>query len=177
MPTPTTADDFDGDFAGFLEGYKYQPNLTACLDGLCGTEFTQAVINEIVLWKVDRFVELGDELLHEIESLKLLNPGEHLKASPLLESLLQVRGIDLPMASTLMRFRNPGVFQIIDRHAYRAVYGLKYPLYTSSSLTKKIGVYFDFLDEIIKLCSRKLLKFETVDRVLYQFDKAKNGTL
>ena len=81
------------------------------------------------------------------------------------------------MASTFLRFRNPVVFQIIDRHAYRAVYGRDYKLYTQTSLKKKIEVYFGYLDDLRSLCEKNGLKFETVDRVLYVFDKETNGGL
>ena len=81
------------------------------------------------------------------------------------------------MASTFLRFRNPAVFQIIDHHAYRAIFGSDYPLHTSSSAVRKTAIYFDYLDELVKLCNRKKLKFEKVDRVLYEFDKANNGKL
>jgi thermostable 8-oxoguanine DNA glycosylase len=63
------------------------------------------------------------------------------------------------------------VFQIIDRHAYRALYGRDYRLYTQSSAKQKIKVYFDYLDDLHSLCDQKRLKFETVDRVVYVFDK------
>src|SRR5579863_6610921 len=168
MPPPMKAGEFDGDLSEFLNQYKYQPRLTARLDSLDGVGFTQDLVNEIVLWKVNRFVELDDDLLRKIECVKELNPGEHRDAEPLIDLLLIVRGFDLPMASTLLRVRNPSVFQIIDSHAYRAVHGKRYPLYTSSLRKNKISVYFDYIDELIKLCTRKTLKFETIDRVLYQ---------
>jgi thermostable 8-oxoguanine DNA glycosylase len=115
--------------------------------------------------------------LRQIEALKLLTPGDHKQAESVLISLLGVTGVDLPMASAILRFRNPAIFQIIDRHAYRAIYGSHYPLYTASSISTKIKTYFDYLEELVKLCDRKKLAFTTVDRVLYQFDKDKNGKL
>ena len=85
--------------------------------------------------------------------------------------------MDLPMASTILRFVNPEVFQIIDRHAYRAVYEKKYPLYTSTPTEKKLSVYFDYIDELIKLCEFRAIAFTTIDRLLYIFDKKNNGKL
>jgi hypothetical protein len=67
------------------------------------------------------------------------------------------------------------VFQIIDRHAYRAVYGEDYPNTTVAA--RKIDTYFRYLDDLLKLCEQRKLDFDTVDRVLYQFDKKKNGKL
>jgi len=117
------------------------------------------------------------EQLRRVDALLQLKPGEHEQARSVLEELLQVHGVDLPMASTFLRFRNPSVFQIIDRHAYRALYGRDYKLYPQTSLQKKIAVYFAYLDDLRSLCGQKGLKFETADRVLYMFDKKTNGGL
>ncbi len=67
------------------------------------------------------------------------------------------------------------MFQIIDQHAFRALYGSDFPKTTVAE--RKIKCYFDYLDELLKLCNLKMLKFETVDRVLYEFDRANNGKL
>ena len=95
----------------------------------------------------------------------------------MLEELLDAHGVDLAMASTFLRFRNPSVFQIIDRHAFRAIYGRDYKMYPATSPKKKIEVYFAYIDELRSLCDAKGLRFETVDRILYEFDKKTNGSL
>lgn len=117
MPTTVTAGDFNGDLSKFLHEYKYQPKLTRKLDDLEGVNFTPDLLNEIVLWKVNRYVSLDGDQLHRIDGLATLKPGEHGRARLILEELLDAHGVDLPMASTFLRFRNPSVFQIIDRHA------------------------------------------------------------
>ena len=81
------------------------------------------------------------------------------------------------MASTFLRFRNRKAFQIIDRHAYRAVWGKDYPLYSSSSDDAKIDLYFGYLDGLFGLAESKKVDFENLDRVLYVFDKEVNGKL
>ena len=81
------------------------------------------------------------------------------------------------MASTLLRFRNPETFQIIDRHAYRAVYGDDYPLSSGSSDEAKIVLYFRYLGDLAKLARTRNLEFRTLDRLLYVFDKHTNGKL
>jgi hypothetical protein len=83
----------------------------------------------------------------------------------------------LPMASTLLRFRNPDVFQIIDRHAYRAVYRKDSPLYPQSSVKAKIDLYFRYLDDLVELAVSKRVEFRMLDRALYEFDKRNNGPL
>ncbi len=173
----TRASDFEGDLSQFLREYRYQPSLTSRLDGLGELKLTPEVLNEIVLWKVNRFVSLDQRQLDGIDGLRHLEPGEHRKAHSVIEHLLATHGVDLPMASTFLRFRNPSVFQIIDRHAFRALYGRDYKLTTQTSPKRKIDVYFTYLDDLLRLCCQRGLQFDTADRVLYVFDKRHNGSL
>jgi len=176
MPIPVRASEYSGNLSEFLNGYEYQPKLTPKLDDLEGVNFTPELVNEIVLWKVNRYVSLDDDQLHRIDALATLKPGEHRAAGSILRELLDTHGVDLAMASTFLRFRNPSVFQIIDRHAYRAIYGPEHKMQTTKAL-KKIEIYFAYIDDLRRLCESKHLRFETVDRVLYVFDKKKNGSL
>jgi hypothetical protein len=50
--------DFKGDLADFRREYNCQRDLTKRLDDLADFNFTRELINEIVLWKVNRFVSL-----------------------------------------------------------------------------------------------------------------------
>jgi hypothetical protein len=173
----TTAGGFRGSLSQYLFAYDHEPRLTGQLDKLQGTEFTQDLINEIVLWKVNRYVSLTPDLLRQIGQLRRLKSKEHRKGEPVLTALLGCRGVDLAMASTILRFRNPAVFQIVDRHAYRAIYGRAYPLSTKCAADRKVSLYFDYVDALVSLCAAKGLAFESIDRVLYKFDQAKNGKL
>src|SRR5207249_3820026 len=115
------ASEFDGELSDFLYRYKYLPELTKRLDDLENVNLTAELLDEIVLWKLNRYVTLDGDQLRSLDSLRELKVGQLRHARSVLEELLGVRGVDLPMASTFMRFRNPMVFQIIDRHAYRAL--------------------------------------------------------
>lgn len=168
---------YPDELSSFLIHYKYIPALTKKLDNLQNKILDQGIINEIVLWKVNRYVEIPEAIFSELDKAKELKNGQHRNAEDLLIALFQVRGIDLPMASTLLRFGNPEVFQIIDRHAYRAIFGKTYSLYTSSNINKKVNIYFNYIDELIELCKLKNLEFRTIDRLLYVFDKQINGSL
>jgi len=169
--------DYKSDIKKFLTDYNYQNELTKYLDDLEQKNFDQSLMNEIVLWKLNRYVFSNKQILNEIDTLIKLRKGQHRKSKEILEKLIEIRGVDLPMASTILRFRNPDVFQIIDRHAYRAIYGVKYPLYSSSSNPQKIEVYFEYLDKLLDLSQNKGLDFRTLDRLLYEFDKQLNGEL
>ena len=171
------AQEWSDDLTKFLEDYRYQPNLTPKLDALTTTPFDQNVVNEIVLWKVNRYAPLEPEALEALNGLKEISHKKHRTAEDALRTLLRQPGIDLPMASTLMRFRNPSTFQIIDRRAYRAVNGDDYPLYSTSGAKRKADLYFDYLDKLIELATEKGIEFRHLDRILYVFDKQNNGAL
>jgi len=172
-----TAQDHKGDLSKFLEDFTYQPNLTRKLDNLPDSPFSQEIINEIVLWKVNRYAQIDDLVRSDLHTLRTLKAGEHGKGKKVLLQLLECSGVDLPMASTILRFQNANVFQIIDSHAYRAVLGEAYPLYSASSTKRKISTYFDYLDALHRLARSSTALFRDLDRILYIFDKEKNGTL
>lgn len=163
--------------AGHLERYRYQPTLTAKLDSKRGQLFSQEVVNEIVLWKVNRYAAIPDSLLRDLHELGRLEPRQHRVGKSVVLALLQCRGVDLPMASTFLRFQNPAAFQIIDRHAFRAAFGKPYPLYPTSPPKRKAAIYFEYLDLLGELADGTDLRFEDLDRALYMFDKAENETL
>lgn len=173
----STISDYEKDAMVFLSNYNYQPNLTAKLDNLEQIAFDQTLLNEIILWKVNRYATISEDLLQGIDSLNKFKHGQHRKGEKVLSDLLKVKGVDLAMASTILRFRNPDVYQIIDRHAYRAIYGAKYPLYPASPSYRKIELYFEYLDKLVQISKQKGLKFRTLDRLLYEFDKQLNGKL
>jgi len=171
------AEEWEGALADFLKDYRYQRELTVHLDGLGSQPFAQDVINEIVLWKLNRYAKLSPSALEALNSVTDTQPKAHRTAKAALATLLGEPGVDLAMASTFLRFRNTKAFQIIDRHAYRAVYGEDYPLYSSSSDDAKIDLYFRYLDRLFAFADSKKVDFKILDRVLYVFDKQVNGKL
>ena len=56
--------------------------------------------------------------INTISSWKVLNKE---KTCEILTSLLKTKGVQLAMASTILRFRNPNIFQIIDQRVYRVI--------------------------------------------------------
>jgi hypothetical protein len=160
----------------YLKRLNYQQELTRRLDKIQAT-FDQHTVNEIVLWKVNRYAPLDYGAFKALESSRYIKRGEHASATSHVITLLEQRGVDLPMASTLLRFRNPTAFQIIDRRAYRAFYGKGYPLYSASSVETKLQVYFEYLENLLDLCEQFKLDFTQIDRMLYVFDKEENGAL
>lgn len=155
--------------------YKYQPELTEILDGI-DTDFNQDIINQIVLWKVNRYAPI------DVETMKLINriskKDTEIDIALLGEILLRLlhsdqKGIRLAMASAILRFKNPKIFQIIDQRAYRFVCGkeLKYDLKDKNS---QICLYTDYLSKLKEACKLYNVDFENADRVFYAMDKKNN---
>lgn len=169
------AENWEGNWQSFLEGYKVYPALTEKLDSP-DLSFTQESINEIVLWKLGRYAEIPTDVLDQLNDLRVLPVGEHEKGEAILKALLSINGVRLPMASTFLRFANPKVFQIIDRHLWRAVYGTKCPNF-SKKPDECSQVYFPYLADLHTLCGKIQIKFSDADRILFEFDKRENPPL
>lgn len=89
--------------------YYYQNELTQKLDNYLQL-FNQDVINEIVLWKVNRFAKIGDGTLRLINDIDNKTGEINIeKTKEILKKLLLIKGIQLPMASTILRFRNNNI--------------------------------------------------------------------
>lgn len=160
-----------------LENYQYHPELTKKLDAMTAEDFNQEMLFEIVLWKLSRYPYLQPEIFGELKEIATLGPKEHREAEPILRKLLASPGIRLPMASTILRFLNPTVFQIIDDRAYRVLRPGE-PLYPDKPVSGKrfekylvnsTAIYFEYLDTLHEVVSEKL-PFELADRILYQLD-------
>ena len=164
------------------EGFDYQKELTVKLDKT-KSQFNQELINEIVLWKVNRYSLFNSILINEINTIsswKVLNKE---KTREILTSLLKTKGVQLAMASTILRFRNPNVFQIIDQRAYRVIKGdpLKLSQIKDTSrettINKQIDIYLEYLEAIREKCKKLDVDFYDADRVLYILDKNINKSV
>lgn len=168
-------DDIWGDEPRLLmKEYDYQSELTEKLDKLKPSDFNREKLYEIVLWKLNRFPQIEDALLLKIQGLSELSSESHRKSKTVLEELLSCHGIRLPMASTILRFINPKVFQIIDDRVFRVLslegkMPVKPPKVDKEYLRKCCDVYFNYLDELHKVCNLSL-PFEESDRILYLLD-------
>ena len=157
--------------------FDYQPVLTNRLDKH-SDEFDQSVINQIILWKVNRYADLPNEL---IEKLNSIDPTDDILdvhiTREIIHDLLQVKGVRLAMASTILRFRNPKVYQIIDQRVFRVLYKKQFKVSTSLSKAKvdeQVNLYIQYLSDLRKACIQLNINFEDADRVLYNADKRLN---
>lgn len=162
-------------FAIFKDSFNYQPKLTKQLDS-ASESFSQQLINEIVLWKINRYVELPKDLLESLNGIRSLRSGQHRDGETELRNLLACKGVRLPMASTILRFANPNVFQIFDRHICRAMEG-ECAAVSPKKPEVAVEKYWKFLDDLVKLCKTLGIPFKSADRILYSFDKKENPPL
>ena len=135
--------------------YNFQPQLTKKLDNHSG-DFTEQTLLEIVLWKTNRYPAISTDLLDDINDLRKGYSGG--KARKLLRKLLELKGFDLPMASTVLRFAVPDELQIIDQRVYRFIIEkdcLKIPF----NIEQKIELYFDYIDQLKSICQKKSFLF------------------
>lgn len=155
------------------DDYKFQPELTSILDEI-DQDFDQNIINQIVLWKVNRYSQLDEStllLLNRINRHDLIINIDH--TEEILRHLLSTKGIQLAMASTILRFKNPNVYQIIDQRVYRFIYGEIMPKYFSS-IDIQITLYMEYLEKLREVCKHKQIDFVLADRILYDLDKKYN---
>lgn len=158
------------------EKYNFQPELTERLD-LISSDFDQEIVNQIVLWKVNRYAEIDNETLSLINTIDRndSNINESLTIN-ILEKLLLTKGVKLAMASTILRFKNPKIYQIIDQRVYRLIYGKNIPTYFSN-IEKQVSLYLEYLKQLKIICKEKNINFEQSDRILYQLDKDENSKI
>ena len=157
--------------------YDYLPQITPMLDSHDG-DFDQAIMNKIVLWKVNRYPIIDDAILQELNGIKKTDESILPVALKLLiVKLLSCHGVQLPMASTILRFKNPKLFQIIDQRVYRLIYEKKMKLpgsYNKTNLEKLADLYLQYLKDLRTKCAELNIPFEKADKILWMADKRIN---
>lgn len=175
MPAKQKAIKFDPDEHKLNFRFDYQPNETVVLKKLKCKPLSRDDIRQIVLWKLNRVVNIPDDLLRTMgdwAARKSLDANAP-EVRTVLQQLVGCTGIGYPMASAILKFMRPDVFPIIDVRAYRAITGQK--LRSNQYTTEKYLKYIASLRAIQK--KKGIKKFETVDEQLYCFDKKFNGKI
>ena len=153
-----------------LENYNYSPELTPKLDRLDG-EFDQDIINEIVLWKINRYAKIPHEVLNLLNKIKKTDKilNEELTRE-ILRGLLNAHGVRLPMASTILRFKNPNIYQILDQRVYRYIHPEHKEYVHNNNILEQIELYINYLKSLNQICSEYNIEFQNADRILYLMD-------
>jgi hypothetical protein len=174
---------FDSDFTIVQEDekYDYQNYLTEKLDNT-SFPFNQKIINEIVLWKVNRYANIDNDTLKSLNDICPTSQKLDVeKTKIVLTKLIQKKGIRLPMASTILRFKNKYIYQIIDQRAYRIIYeNKKLKLKkdsNDSNIEDNINLYIQYLNDLKIVCEKLEIPFEKSDRILYMADKRINKNI
>lgn len=158
-----------------IEKYNYQPALTEKLDNLKNGIIDEKTLLEIFLWKTDRYPDLDKIDFIKLNSLNSTKPENFRECEEVLRDLISIKGFGLAMASTILRFRNPQVFPIIDRRAYRVLMDDdKLSIHHATSIDKQIDIYFNYVEKVHQFVKEKGVDLSIVDRVLYIFDKEAN---
>lgn len=169
-----------------IDKFEYQGNLTKKLDSLSG-DFDEIVLNQIVLWKVNRYPLICDSTISVLNKIgdkqsnfSLDNEKDREIASKALKLLLKSNGVKLAMASTILRFKNPNWFQIFDERVCRALYGKK-PNEAFSCFKAKEGrtnatieFYFKYLKDLKNRAKELDVEYSMADRVFWLTDKKLN---
>lgn len=170
----------DKDFKILNSDYQfdYQIELTAKLD-FGKALFDQNVLNEIVLWKVNRYAKFEKSLIDEINSIdSTIEQLDIQKTTRVLRMLLKTKGVQLPMASIILRFRNPKTYQIIDQRVFRIIYeGKEFKVsnyLNEKNIQNQIDLYLKYLIDLRAVCSKLDIRFEHSDRILFMADKRLN---
>lgn len=153
--------------------FKYEEELTRYLDNKRKEPFDETDILKITLWKVARYPHVDNDLLQKLNRIAfvkdLSNDEDRRLTEEVLAELLKCKGVRLPMASTYLRFRNPNVFQIIDRHVWYQVYGYEY--LEKRDIKDRINDYFEYLEKLRAQAKKDNVKFFDADRYYYKIDK------
>lgn len=175
-----------------IDSYEFQPELTLMLDKQTDN-FDECVLNLIVLWKVNRYPTISEETIRCLNKIGNRYSGFSLKkeddkqlARDTIKALLNSKGVKLPMASTILRFRNPLCFQIFDERVCRVIYGQ--PSKTvidcfkcktgKKGITAEIDFYFEkYLAKLTETCASLGIKFDQSDRILWLTDKSINKNI
>jgi len=150
---------------------SYDNTLTKLLDNHNGV-IDQNFINNVVLWKVNRYAEVDHETQTLLQTVKNSPTRSNPNIRLTLHKLLKTKGIKLAMATTILRFIKPSLFQLIDQRVYRVMYG--YELKIPYNNDAKIDLYFKYLDDLELLCKQYMVKWEEADRYFYKLDQILN---
>lgn len=174
------------EYQEILQRFQYEDDRDVCqrLANIEKADFQQNrdIINQIVLWKLNRSVNVSDDTLTELNSLEYLkSPLESLKdkkVKSLIGKLLSSKGIKLAVASAILHFYYPDIFPIIDQRSYRELYGEEFPVYSDKNKEEKyVTVYLQYVKDCYEYQQSNCpeVPFSYIDKVLYQIDKEKGN--
>ena len=160
--------------------FKYQIGLTEKLDS-SKLNFDQNILNEIVLWKVNRYANFPESIIKSLNKIENSDTILDEKLTrEILSSLLVLKGVALAMASTILRFKNKNIYQIIDQRVYRIIYGTELKITKPKKkveIENQMNLYLRYLEDLKKISIKLKIDYSKADRILYMADKRVNKKL
>lgn len=160
-----------------LDDYKYDSD-SVIINRIAKNDFTDEtesadIINSIVLWKINRQVDIKHDLIQEIKelskNLKSYKDFSNYKIGvrDRFNDLLGCKGVRAAMASTILKMFMPEALPIIDKRAYREIYREDMPDKISGDK------YVDYVEKVITQYNKisGIIEFSDMDKLLYQYDK------
>ena len=134
------------------------------------------ILNAIVLWKINRQIELDFETIEHLNTIasSVATPEQalaHKDVTWLVERLIGSKGVGLPVASAILKQYCTQAFPIIDQRAFFTLHRQRL------SLNAGADTYLEYIKDCADIASRYGIPFEKVDEVLYQLDKESGRTL
>lgn len=165
----------------YLEGYNYNLNekeelikLSHEIKNNSERHLSLEDLRRVVLWKLNRIIYIDESLLSDLNSLAKSKGKniENQEIKRIIRELLNSTGVQLPMASTILKFLRSDIFPIIDIRAYRALFGEKKNL--GENCKNKFEIYVGYIKRLKEISKETGINFDKIDEGLYQFDKKEN---
>ena len=172
-------------FKEILQRYSYadDKNIIDRIKNCSGTNESENrdIINSIVLWKINRQVDIGAKLFNAIKSINvtfLTFESKEQEVKSIIRNLLDIKGVRIAMASTILKMFYPKVFPIVDQRAYRELMGKELPAFYGAKANEKfVEMYYQYIKDCHqynkKFCPE--IEFENIDKILYQLDLEKGN--
>lgn len=154
--------------------FKYNDSETQLLKAENYLNLSRSDLFRIALWKIDRVINVPDDLLLELRNLSKDSSLQYDSdfSIDIIKKLVSCDGVGYPMASTFLKFIRPDIYPIIDVRSLRALTGKKFQYYQYN-----IKLYLWYTEELMKIAKLHKLKLHQVDEQLYEFDKKFNGNI
>lgn len=147
----------------------------------CSTQENQDILNEIMLWKTNRIITVSDEIIKTIIGWEFQYPLEAARnegVHDIFQELLGAKGVQAPLASTILKMYHPHLFPIIDQRAYREIYNKEFPkFYSKDAYSRYADMYVKYVIDCYYYQQEKCpdIKFCDLDKLLYQLDIEKGN--
>lgn len=147
---------------------------------MCGDDhdggWSRENLYRVVLSELGRFPKIDEKLFIDLAAAAKLTPGKHRDGKDIFCRLLSCENVGFTIATAILKFLNPEVFQTLNAHSGQVVMGDSLPPSRfsmddySSYIEAASEYYFKYLDKLHELTGDEL-EFRNADILLGQVDK------